>query len=81
MPRFLHLLKTDFISPAVLAVIERQSREPGTEITVVLMHGAPAPPLPSGVIIHRLAENDSSGSITHSRLLDLIFEADSAIAW
>ena len=37
MHRVLHLLKTD-PSPAALAVIERQSRESGTEVTVMLMH-------------------------------------------
>lgn len=80
MPRILHLLKADS-SPAALGVIERQSREPGTEVTVVLMHGAPAPVLPAGVTIRRLAENGSQGSLTHAQLLDLIFEADSAISW
>jgi len=80
MPRVLHLLKADF-SPAALAVIERQRSESGTEVVVVLMHGAPAPVLPAGVTSHRLAENGSEGSLTHSRLLDLIFQADSVISW
>ena len=80
MPRVLHLLKADS-SAAALPVIERQSRESGAEVTVVLMHGAPAPVLPAGVTIHRLAENGSEGFLTHSRLLDLIFQADSVIGW
>ena len=80
MRRVLHLLKGDS-SSAALPVIERQSRESGAEVTVVLMHEAPAPALPAGVIVHRLAENGSEGSLTHSQLLDLIFQADSVISW
>jgi hypothetical protein len=80
MPHVLHLLKADS-SPAALAVIERQSREPDTELTVVLMPGAPAPLLPARVTVHRLAENGPEGSLTHSQLLDLIFQADSAVSW
>jgi hypothetical protein len=80
MPHILHLLKADS-GPSALAVIERQGREPDTELTVVLMPGAPAPPMPAGVTLHRLAEDGSEGSLTYSQLLDLIFQADSTISW
>ena len=80
MPRVLHLLKADS-SAAALPVIERQSRESGTLVTVVLIHGAPTPIVPPGVSIHRIAENGSEGSLTYSQLLDLIFQADSVISW
>ncbi len=80
MPHVLHLLKSDHHATA-LSVIERQSREPDTRITVVLLHGAQAPALPDGVSVRRLAEEGSHGDLTHSELLDLIFAADSVVSW
>lgn len=80
MPRVLHLLKfADH--PAALSVIERQSREPDTTVTVVLLHGIGVPALPGGVTVRRLAGDTSEGDLTASELLDLIFAADSVIAW
>jgi hypothetical protein len=80
MPHVLHLLKSDPHTTA-LSVIERQSREPDTRITVVLLHGGGAPALPDGVRVRRLAEKGSHGDLTHSELLDLIFAADSVVSW
>ena len=54
MPHVLHLLKAP-VPDHALAAIQRQSREPGTTLTVVLREGAKAPPLPSGVQVRRLA--------------------------
>ena len=78
MPSVLHLLKPDS-APQALAVIERYRA--GVNVTVVLIHGAPRPPLPPGVTVHSLAENDREGTLSHSDLLDFIFSADQVIAW
>ncbi|MBI2153048.1 MAG: hypothetical protein HYV92_04605 [Candidatus Rokubacteria bacterium] len=75
MPHVLHLLKAP-VPDHALAAIQRQSREPGTTLTVVLREGAEAPPLPSGVQVRRLAD-----TLTYSELLDLIFSADQVISW
>ena len=80
MPSVLHLLKPDS-APHALTTIERQSREPETHLTVVLLHGITPPPLPEGVTVYRLADNNSEGSVSHSDLLDLIFSADQVIPW
>ncbi|HLC41316.1 MAG TPA: hypothetical protein VJO34_06775 [Methylomirabilota bacterium] len=80
MPSVLHLLKADSASHA-LAVIERQSREPGAALIVVLMRGMPTPTLPSGVTMYQLGENSAEGTLTYSELLDLIFSADQVISW
>ena len=80
MPSVLHLLKAD-ATPHALATIERQSREPQTAVTVVLMHGTPTPTLPSRVALYRLDEQRAVGTITYSDLLDLIFSADQVVTW
>lgn len=80
MPHILHLLKAS-ASDIALPVIQKQCREPDTRVTVVLLHGASAPALPDGVAVRRLAEGGSSGNLTHSELLDLIFTAGSVISW
>ncbi len=80
MPRALHLLKSRD-HPAALSVIEHQSRQPDTTVTVVLLHGARAPALPDGVHVRRLVEGNTEGDLTYPELLDLIFTADSVISW
>ena len=75
MPHVLHLLRAP-VPEHALAAIERQSREPGTTLTVVLREGAKQPPLPSGVQVRRLAD-----TLTYAELLDLIFSADQVISW
>ena len=80
MPSVLHILKTDS-APHALAAIEHQSREPGTVVAVVLMHGTPAPALPPGVTVYQLGENSAEGNLSYSQLLDLIFSADQVITW
>lgn len=76
MATFLHLLKGD--SPALAApIIERNCREAGAAVTVVLMEGATPPPLPPAVRVRRLADND----LDYAGLLDLIFESDHVITW
>ncbi len=75
MPHVLHLLRAP-VPEHALAAIERQSREPGTTLTVVLREGAEPPPLPSGVQVRRLAD-----TLTYAELLDLIFSADQVISW
>lgn len=80
MPRALHLL-TSGDHPAALSVIERQARQPDTTVTVVLLHGSSAPALPERVTVRRVTEDARSGDLTYPELLDLIFTADSVIAW
>jgi hypothetical protein len=76
MARFVHLLKSD--SSALAApIIEENSRQPGAEVTVVLLEGAGDPPLPAGVRVRRLAADD----LDYSSLLDLIFASDHVVTW
>jgi hypothetical protein len=75
MPHVLHLLRAP-VPDHALAAIERQSREPGTTLTIVLREGTERPPLPSGVQVRRLAD-----TLTYAELLDLIFSADQVISW
>ncbi len=76
MATFLHLLKGDSAA-LVGSVIEANSREPGAEVTVVLLDGGAPPALPAAVKIRRLADGD----LGYSTLLDLIFESDHVITW
>ena len=83
MPRVLHLLKSP-VRPQARWTIQRQSREPDTTLTVVLMPGADALALPAGVRVRRLADDSPPAgpdALTYSELLDLIFSADQVITW
>ncbi len=83
MPHVLHLLKAPVPAHA-LSMIQRQSRQPDTTLTVVLTQGTEALPLPSGVRVqHLAAESSLAGrdTLTYSALLDLIFSADQVISW
>jgi hypothetical protein len=73
MARFLHLVKRDSPSMAA-AVVEQTSREPGAEVTVVLLDGTL--PTPAGVTVKRLGSD-----LDYSQLLDLIFESDHVVTW
>jgi hypothetical protein len=75
MPRILHVLKGGDASLA-LPVIETQLQEPGAAVTVVLLPGATAPPLPGSVTVRRLDQDCS-----YSELLDLIFEHTQVLTW
>jgi hypothetical protein len=75
MATALHLLKGSGLAVA-LPVIERQSADPDVRVTVVLLHGAPAPALPDAVHVERLG-----AGLDYSGLLDLIFASDHVIAW
>ena len=76
MATFLHLLKRD---SAALAgtVIDANLRAADARVTVVLLDGAPAPPLRAGVAVRRLAPDD----LDYAGLLDLIFAHDHVIPW
>jgi hypothetical protein len=76
MAAFLHLLKGD---SAALAgpVIESNLREADARVTVVLLDGVSAPPLPAGATVRRLAPGD----LDYTGLLDLIFAPDHVVAW
>jgi hypothetical protein len=74
MPSFLHLLRDG--SPRLAgAVIERNLRQPGARVTVVLLDGAAASP-PVGVAVKRLGPD-----LDYNALLDLIFESDHVVTW
>lgn len=74
MRKTLHLLKGT--APGALTTIAQQHGEPGTTVTVVLLHGAAAPPLPPGVAVKHVGRE-----LGYGELLDLIFESDQVIAW
>ena len=76
MATFLHLVKGDSAPPAA-SVIEANVREPGAEVTVVLLDGAAPLRLPPTVRVRRLAPDD----LDFSSLLDLIFQHDHVITW
>ncbi|HYB40203.1 MAG TPA: hypothetical protein VEL75_00445 [Candidatus Methylomirabilis sp.] len=76
MTRFLHLLKGDS-APLAGAVISANGREPGAEITVVLLDATAPPALASSIRLRRLDGTD----LDYSGLLDLIFESDHVVSW
>ena len=74
MASFLHLLKAD--SPRLAdAVIERNLREPGARVAVVLLDGVRAP-VSTGAAVRRLGTD-----LDYNALLDLIFESDHVVTW
>ena len=74
MQSFLHLVKSDS-PPVANAVIERNLREPGAHVTVVLLDGSHAA-LPAGAAVKRLGPD-----LDYDTLLDLIFESDHVVTW
>lgn len=74
MARFLHLVKGDS-PPVASSVIERNLREPGAHVTIVLLDGADAA-LPAGAAVKRLGSD-----LDYNTLLDLIFESDHVVTW
>jgi hypothetical protein len=73
MPRVLHLLRapSDLALAAVGAAVAG-----GDTVTVALLPGAAAPRLPAGVTVRRVPEEAS-----WEELFDLIFEAETVVAW
>ena len=86
MAQVLHLLK-DATNAAALEVIRTQATDPDVRLAVVLMHEAVglSEPLPGQV--YRLRDDhpdrpaDAPDVIGPAELLDLIFAADSVVAW
>ena len=76
MPGFLHILRGDSPTLAV-PVIAENCRQPGANVTVVLLGGAPPPTLPPAARVRRFAEGD----LDYGSLLDLIFETDHVVTW
>lgn len=76
MARVLHLVRSDSHALAQ-RVIEAMHLAPGLAVSVVLLDGGPAPALPAGVSMRRLAPGD----LDYAGLLDLIFEADHVVSW
>jgi len=74
MSSFLHLVKGDS-PPVTSAVIERNLREPGAQVTVVLLDGVRAP-VSTGAAVKRLGPD-----LDYDTLLDLIFESDHVVTW
>ncbi len=73
MARFLHLLKRDS-PPMAAAVVEQNRREPGAEVTVVLLEEASD--APKGVTVKILGSD-----LDYGQLLELIFESDHVVTW
>jgi hypothetical protein len=76
MAAFHHLVTADSGELAG-PVIATNLKEPDARVTVVLLDGAAAPPLPAGVTVRRLAPGD----LDYAGLLDLIFAHDHVITW
>jgi hypothetical protein len=76
MATFLHLLKADSAALAG-AVIESNLRESDARLTVVLLDDTPAPVLPAGATVRRLAPGD----LDYAGLVDLIFAHEHVITW
>jgi hypothetical protein len=67
-------------------VIREQSREQGACVSVVLLPGAADPVGAVPAALFRLIEGEAGDpgagrAISHQQLLELIFEADSVVAW
>ena len=73
MARYLHLLKRDS-APLAAAVIEQNRREPGADVTVVLLDGGA--PAPAGLSVKQVGTD-----LDWSQLLDLIFSSDHVVTW
>jgi hypothetical protein len=73
MPRVLHLLKAN---SAVARAAIGAAVTAGDSVTVALLPGAPDTGLPAGVRVQRVPHDAS-----WEDLFDLIFEADSVVAW
>jgi hypothetical protein len=86
MPHVLHLIK-DPANATALEVLRAQASDPGTRLTVVLMHDAVGLTEPLPGQIYRLRDGHRNLPATDSRvigpseLLDLIFAADSVVTW
>lgn len=85
MPHVLHLVK-DPTNHVAIDTLARQAGDPSVTLSVVLLQEAVrlTEPLPGRVF--RLDERrGNSGSpyptITHAKLLDLIFSADTVVSW
>jgi hypothetical protein len=74
MARVLHLLKGSDASLALTVIAQQQAA--GDDVAVVLLPGAPAPALPSGVPTQRVPDQ-----LAWEALLERIFEADQVITW
>lgn len=82
MPRILHLLRAP-ANRVALDVLHRQARQKDQALVVVLLQEAASlsERLPGEV--YRLGDGGASPypEIDHSRLLDLIFAADTVVTW
>lgn len=74
MAAVLHLLKGDNSALVVTAIAQQLAA--GDRVTVALLSGAPAPPLPAVVPVHRVPEERS-----YQQLLEMIFESQHVITW
>ena len=73
MARYLHLLKRDS-PPMAGAVIDLHRREPGADVTVVLLDEAAA--APAGLPVKKVGPD-----LDWPQLLDLIFASDHVVTW
>jgi hypothetical protein len=77
----LHLLK-NVLNPLTLEVLRSESIE-GRPVAVLLSTTGETPQLP-GITVYRLSDassTDNDTSVTYSRLIEMIFEADKVLAW
>jgi hypothetical protein len=74
MGKALHLIKSEDGGLAA-ATIARQVTA-GDTVTVVALHGAAVPSLPTGILVRRVPDD-----LSWEALLEAMFEADQVIAW
>jgi hypothetical protein len=80
-PMTLHLLK-NVLNPLTLEVLQSEATE-GHPVAVLLSPTGEIPQLP-GITVYRVSDassTDNDKSITYSRLIEMIFEADKVFAW
>jgi hypothetical protein len=82
MPHILHLVK-DPANRTALQVLAAQARDPANRLSVVLIQAAEGltDPLPGDVFRLDGGAGSPYPTIDHSRLLDLIFAADTVVTW
>jgi hypothetical protein len=74
MAAVLHLVKSTQADLTLTAI--EQQRAAGDVVSIALLHGAPAPPVPPGVRIVRVPDD-----LPYTGLLDLIFSSDHVVTW
>jgi hypothetical protein len=74
MARALHVFKGDHGAEAGIAIARAVAA--GDQVEVAIVGGVAAPPLPTGVTVHRVPDQ-----LSYEALVELIFAADHVVTW